>query len=144
MITGEYGEAGYPYVEGRIIIPRLDVNEGISFLVDTGAHATCIHPRDAKATRIPFHSLRNKIYSHGIGGRSPYFQESALISFRDGDLTRIYNTLLLIAEPNEHNQSIPSLLGLNIINHWDLCLYPAENKLEGTVRRADRTEPTGR
>ena len=44
MITGEYGEAGYPYVEGRIIIPRLDVNEGISFLVDTGAHATLHTP----------------------------------------------------------------------------------------------------
>ena len=72
MILGQFDPLGRPYVESRLIIPRLQVS-------------------------------------------------------------------LLIADPNETNDSLPSLLGRNVINHWYIQYDPANNTLEFTVRHADRT-----
>ena len=71
MIVGQFGPLGRPYVESRLIIPRLQVKSG--------------------------------------------------------------------AYPNETNESLPSLLGRNVINHWYIQYDPANDRLEFTVRHADRT-----
>ncbi len=139
MIAGWFNEVGRPYVEGRVIIPRLRVNHANPFLVDTGADSTCIHPSDAREVGIPFPQLGNRRGSRGIGGMSQYFLEPAIISFEDGNVTRLYAVELLIAEPNESNDGLPSLLGRNIINNWRMVYDPTNGVLEFTARRADRT-----
>ena len=77
--------------------------------------------------------------SRGIGGSSLYFREPAILSFSDGALVRLYEVELLIAEPNVAVDSLPSLLGRNVINHWYMEYDPANDRLEITVRHADRT-----
>ena len=126
-------------MESRLIIPRLQVSQRIPFLVDTGADSTCLHPGDARDSAIPFRRLGNRRFSRGIGGRSAYFSESVVLSFSDGLLTRLYQVNLLIADPNETNDSLPSLLGRNVINHWYIQYDPANDRLGFTVRHADRT-----
>ncbi len=48
MIIGEFDDRGRPYVEGRVIIPRLNINEIVTFLLDTGADGTCLPTRCPK------------------------------------------------------------------------------------------------
>lgn len=139
MIVGQFDSFGRPYVVCRLIIPRLRVSRRISFLLDTGADSTSLHPRDARAARIPFSQLSNRRDSRGIGGRSPYFSEPAILSFSDDTVVRIYQVGLLIAEPNDTNETLPSLLGRNVINHCRMVYDPSEDRLQFTVRHADRT-----
>lgn len=139
MIVGQFDSFGRPYVVCRLIIPRLQVSSRIFFLLHTGADSTGLHPRDARAARIPFAQLGNRRDSRGIGGRSSYFREPAILSFSDGAMVRIYEVGLLIAEPNDTNEGLPSLLGRNVINHWRMVYDPSEDRLEFTVRHADRT-----
>ena len=139
MILGQFDPLGRPYVESRLIIPRLQVSQRIPFLLDTGADSTCLHSGDARDSAIPFRRLGNRRFSRGIGGRSAYFSEPVVLSFSDGVLSRLYQVNLLIAVPNETNDSLPSLLGRNVINHWYIQYDPANDTLEFTVRHADRT-----
>ena len=137
MIIGGFDGRGRPYVECRVVIPRLQVNESIRFLLDTGADNTSLHPLDARRARIPFDQLGNRTNSRGIGGTSSYFREPAFLVFDDDSQLRIYEVELRIAEPNDNNQRLPSLLGRNIINHWYMQYDPTNSRLDCTVRYAD-------
>ena len=139
MIIGEFDELGRPYVECRLIIPRLQVDERILFLLDTGADRTCLHPQDANRVHIPFRRLGNMMNSRGVGGSSSYFSEPATLAFSDKSYTRLYAVGLLIAEPDGGNKGLPSLLGRDVINHWYMQYDPMNAKLEFTVRHADYT-----
>ena len=92
MIVGEFDELG------RLIIPRLNVNRRITFLLNTGADKTCVHPRDASRARIPFEELGSPMESRGVGGLSPYYRQPALLSFDDQSHIRVYLVDLLLAE----------------------------------------------
>ena len=117
MIVGGFDGRGSPYVECRVIIPRLQVDERVRFLLDTGADNTSLHPLAARRARIPFSQLGNRANSRGIGGMSSYFREPALLVFDDDAQSRIYSVELRIAEPNESNLGLPSLL-------WAKCHQP--------------------
>ena len=137
MIIGEFDEHGRPYVAGRLIIPRLRVDQRTAFLLDTGADRTCLHPRDTNRAGIPIEELGSAMQSRGIGGASPFYREPALLSFDDQALTRIYVVELLIAQPHEGNEGLPSLLGRDVINQWRIEYDPTDANLECTVRHAD-------
>ena len=137
MIIGEFDGQGRPYVECRLIIPRLDVDHRTLFLVDTGADRTCLHPRDAGRARISAEQLGTGMESSGIGGASLYHPEPSLLSFDDQSHIRVYVVDLLIAAPHEANQGLPSLLGRDVINQWYMQYDPTGGKLHFAVRNAD-------
>ena len=139
MILGGFDGRGRPYVEGRVVIPRLQVNESIRFLLDTGADNTSLHPLGARRARIPLDQLENRTNSRGIGGTSSYFREPALLVFDDDSQLRIYEVELRIAEPNDNNQRLPSLLGRNVVNHWYMEYDPTNSRLDCIVRYANYT-----
>lgn len=85
---------------------------------------------------IPFDQLEDRIDSRGIGGFSPYYREEAILSFADSPHTRFYLVDLLIAEPHEGNEGLPSLLGRDIINHWAMNYDPTNDTLDFIVRHA--------
>ena len=129
MIRGKF-DRGRPFVECRIVIPRLRVNHRLMLLVDTGAVATCLHPADAIRARIPFDRLRNSTGYTGVGGSSSYFREVANLLFEDESRLRIYRLNLLIAAPTENNRGLPSLLGRDVLNRWYMEYDPTNGKLE--------------
>ncbi len=137
MILGEFDELGRPYVECRLIIPRLDVNQRMAFLLDTGADRTCLHPSDTRRARIPVGELGGATESLGIGGALPYYREPSLLLFNDESQTRVYAVELLVAEPRVGIENLPSLLGRDLINRWLVEYDPTNARLACTVRSAD-------
>ena len=130
MIVGEFDERGRSYVKGVVHIPRLNVTGQIRFRLDTGADVTCLHPRDGRILRIPFDELEGDVGIRGVGGRSPYYAERALVFFNDSGAAAVYDLPLLIAKPDRGNKGLPSLLGLDIINRWYMEYDPANSRLE--------------
>lgn len=144
MIIGEFDRNGWPRVKCDIAFPRLGLHGEVSFLVDTGAHRTALQPTDARNMSIPFDLLGNAEESLGIGGGASYFQEIAYLAFDDGLYKRIYIVNLLIAEPRDQNAAaIPSLLGRDIINYWDMRYAPMNGVLEFDALSADYTLEEG-
>ena len=117
MILGEFGPTGQPFVEGYLTLPRFGIARNIVFLVDTGAYATCIHPRDGTLAAIPFDQLENPVTSNGVGGPATYFSERAVLEFVDGEAREIRSCEVDVliakpaADPMHSINRLPSLLG---------------------------------
>ena len=143
MIRGEFGPTGQPFAEGFLTLPRFGITRNITCLVDTGAHATCIHPRDGVPAAIPFDHLENPVTSYGVGGPATYFRERAVLEFVDGDARAIrrYEVDVLIAKPAADPMHginrLPSLLGRDIIDRCRMVYDRTEGVLEFTVRSTD-------
>ena len=138
MIIGEFDAFRQSYVRCDVVLPRLNIPSiGRRFLVDTGAHRTSLSTRDASDMGIPFDLLQNRIESVGIGGVASNFRELAYLAFEDGNLTRIYEVELLIAEPGgDIDLGIPSLLGRDLLYYWDMMYSPMRGRLEFEVLNA--------
>ncbi len=139
MILGEFGPTGQPFIEGYLTLPRLGISRNITFLVDTGAYATCIHPRDGTLAAIPFDQLENPVTSDGVGGAATYFKEPAVLEFVDGEAREIRSNEfdVLIAkpapDPRHSINRLPSLLGRDIIDRWRMVYDRTDGILEFTV-----------
>ena len=91
MIIDRFNDAGVPYVECSVSIPRLGVtSKRTEFLLDTGARSTCLHPADGRRLGIPFGQLTNEVQATGIGGESLYYREPAILVFNDGQRRQFY------------------------------------------------------
>lgn len=134
MIRGQFDDQGRPYVQGWLILPRLNVQGEVEFLVDTGADSTIIHPPDGQKLGIPFGELWSGVVSVGIGGSHPYFSEDALLLFEDETRLRQYRCEVLISKPSDSPNSLPSLLGRSLLNHWRMVYDATGNLLTMTHR----------
>ena len=141
MIIGRFDQRGRPFIRGRLIIPRLQVDSPVDFMVDTGADVTCLHPGDLRPLGIEtrFVPDGSAIEASGIGGSGRYFEEIAVLQFEDETETRYYAINLYIAEPNQHMEGLPSVLGRDVINRWRIIYDPEIGQLECAVRSADAT-----
>ncbi len=143
MIIGEFGLMGRPFVEGYLRLPQFNLTTHITFLVDTGADVTCIHPRDSRPAGVPFDLLLRGIVSQGVGGRATYFLEPAVVEFVDGDARKIHSfeTDVNIAKPGERPSdpinTIYSLLGRDIIDRCHMVYDRTAGRLEFTVKDTD-------
>ena len=133
MITGVFDPWYGPAVRGKVFVPRLARGGEVWFRVDTGADFTCLHPNDSGALRIPFDLLDadRSFIGYGVGGGNTFFIESAQLVFDDDDWGFEVRTIgLRIAAPNPANASLPSLLGLDILNHWRMNFDPRNGLLQ--------------
>ena len=98
----------------------------VSFLVDTGSAATCVHPGDSllglhidaarlvDTVRWPRHEDRG-----GVGGSALYYVVRALYNFQCDDGSEIeLDQELRIAAPTQTNLELPSILGWDILQHF--------------------------
>ena len=134
MIRGRFDHQGRPYVQGWLILPRLNIQGDVEFLVDTGADSTIIHPLDGQKLGVPFGELQGEIVSVGIGGSHPYFPEDAILLFEDDVRLRQYRCEVLIGKPSDILNRLPSLLGRSLLNHWRMVYDRTDNLLTMTHR----------
>ena len=132
MIVGGFDRRKRPYVACRLYIPRLRVSGEIAFLLDTGSDRTSLHPLDARSINVPSDWLSGAIETRGVGGTSPYFREYAQMAFDDGDRVQVYGIDIRIAQPNENNAGLPSLLGRDVFNRWRIVYDPTNDILDSS------------
>lgn len=98
----------------------------VDFLLDTGAGTSVVHPLDATTKLgIDDAALRNPAIwpiqrtAYGIGGSSPEYSVPAIYALQhdDGTWAR-HREDLAIARPMPGNQTLPSLLGWDILRHY--------------------------
>ena len=133
MIVGWFGFDGSPFVSVRVTIPRLGAQREVDFLVDTGSDITCVNHRDAVNMGLFPEVLRADDMSSatGIGGSTMYFREDAHIAFLDtvGGQIHEHALSLRIADLSDAPMAIPSLLGRDILNRYNMVYAPAERGL---------------
>src|SRR5262245_38343302 len=101
MLEGEFrGTSNAPFVEARVWLPRLHLQELVWFLVDTGSEGTLLMPRDS--TNLDFGRLGEPSTSQGIGGAAQGFSEEAILTFEDRAHAFSYLLSVQIAAPDAH------------------------------------------
>jgi hypothetical protein len=137
MIRGRFGNtSGCPYIEGRVVIPRLKVAGNVSFIADTGADETVLMPIDAGRLAVNFNILSNASVSLGVGGLSRDHLEPAIVYFREAGVCFFaYYIDLRISTPSPYNLKIYSLLGRNIMDNWSVVFDKPNNTLHANVTK---------
>lgn len=137
MIRGRFTYVGRPILDGYVIIPELELDPigTIPFRFDTGSDTTCIHPYDASRLGIPIENLVPTREGRGIGGTMPYATFSAVIGFHQTiwpwqkPQLLVFDVELSVALPSENNWNLPSLLGRDIIDRFDIRYNRLRNRL---------------
>ena len=145
MLHGRFGDTtGRPYIEGRVVIPRLGIRGVISFLVDTGADMTVLMPLDGERLDIDYSLLINPVGTVGVGGLGTDYLEPAMVVFTDpGVSLHAYNIELHISAPSPDIANIPSLLGRNILDNREITYNKLANMLVADVLASDIAIPLG-
>lgn len=143
MLIGRFGNtSGRPYFEGRLSIPRLNVVADISFIFDTGADTSLLMPLDSRRMGIDFGELASTADSCGIGGLSKQFVEPAILAFTEAKVClHLYFLQLRIAAQTPDINTIPSLLGRDIIDHWAITYDKSNAGLTAEINYSDMQFP---
>ena len=73
MIQAYFDQRGRPFIEGRLVIERLEIDGRVQFLVDTGADSTVLHPTDGERLNCRFDLLGSPRSVGGVGGQQDYY-----------------------------------------------------------------------
>ena len=122
-----------------MVVPSLNVEGKVSFLVDTGSKATVLAPPDASRMRLDYSSLMESNEDlYGIGGSARIYKTNAIVVF-DGlqKITYSFVTELAILHPSESTIRLPSILGRDILNRCRIRCSFLEQCLELDVIHAD-------
>jgi hypothetical protein len=142
MLLGRFGNtSGRPFLEGRLIIPRLSLTSDLSFILDTGADITYLMPGDAAVMSIDYRQLIVRAPALGVGGPALDYIEPAVAIFEDRRALYVYDIQLRIAAPRAELMSVPSLLGRNILDRWNIAYRPTSGLLRCQVVSADVIRP---
>lgn len=128
-------EDNAPYVIATLLSIELDIHSPVRFLIDTGASRTIISDMDAIKLGIDYSLLpRFKLGTAGIGGVvDTYFIQNAKLIFRTqkGAHTEKMDEIFVLKHKkrDERIKRIPSLLGRDILNKYQLLLNRKNNKV---------------
>lgn len=141
MIAGWFDEHGRPLIKATLSLPGLDIQEEVTFLVDTGAFASCLAPRDSRRLGIDYGALTGiPSETVGIGGTAPGISIPANAMFsEDNGARRFYQFLIDVLPETPERREMPSLLGQDILAHWRLTHSPSEGLLQAEVISAHFT-----
>lgn len=128
MIRG-FWQHGFPLPLIRVALWVNGISDRwdtITFVVDTGATHTSIHPADAtrrlgmSPASLDSRNWPTSTASGGVGGSAYYLTNPARYALfhDDGTLPEIHDGSVDIAELTPHNPSIPSLLGWDVLQHY--------------------------
>ena len=125
----------------RITLMLQGRSSDIRFLIDTGADATVLHPRDAYRLlggdlhRIDFGRDSYRVAGLGVGGDIDRVVRDAMLTLRsvDDEVYAVEMPILIArptpAEPGDHgNWRLPSLLGRDFLRHFRFELFCGERR----------------
>ena len=143
MLRGRFGNtSGRPYVEGRLIVPRLHAAGDISFLVDTGADETFLMPGDGLTIGLDYSLLTDlNTDARGAGGPIASYREQAWVAFADGGSLYGYEISLAILELRNDMLTVPTLLGRDVLHRWVMSYHHSADRLEFEIESADVIVP---
>ena len=144
MLRGRFGDTTKrPYIEGRLVISRLKLQQDISFCVDTGADKTTLTPADGILMGLDYSSLtEDPRPSLGLGGTSYNYVEPVVVIFSEArKCIHVYYIDLIIIDPDPDLIDLPSLLGRDILNRWTMRYSPTSDRLTFKVVTADASIP---
>ncbi len=145
MLQGRFGDtSGRPYIAARVGLYATGRYAEVSFLFDTGADITLLMPMDSSALGVDFSAASHvRVPLNGVGGAAWGVLLQGPVAFRDADNSLyVYNlNNLIAAQPTAENVDVPSLLGRNIIDRWDVNYVPSFRTLTARVLSADFTFP---
>lgn len=143
MLHGRFGDtSGRPYLEGLLILTRLNIRSEISFLVDTGSDVTLLNPLDGFRMGVDYSRLTGHADTGGIGGGMKCFLEPALVVFREADRLVTYNIdYFHISHPEDVDDTLNSILGRDVLDRLRMVYNPSADQLTFTVKSADHFSP---
>ena len=143
VLRGRFDETnGRPFIEGRLLLPRLRLQSDISFIVDTGADQSVLMPGDSIRMNVDYGALMGDIETVGIGGLARNFTEEAVLAFSDhGKILYAYRITIQIPSVEPDILGIPSLLGRDVLDRWSMSYNPSKKRLQFRVVSADITLP---
>ncbi len=143
MLHGRFGDtSGRPYLEGLLILTRLNIRSEISFLVDTGSDVTLLNPLDGYLMGVDYSKLTGHADTGGIGGDMECFLEPALVVFGEADRLVTYNIdYFHISHPEGVDDTLNSILGRDVLDRLRMVYNPSADQLTFTVKSADHFSP---
>ena len=123
-----------PFIAVMVSIKELAMEAKIQFLIDTGASSTIILWRDIERLRINVTRLRmrDKEFS-GLGGLTRAKPTSTTISFtsENEELVKEETEAYVVSSPcpSPKLKFLPSILGRDVINEYNLNYSPKNNKV---------------
>ncbi len=143
MLRGRFGDtSGRPYLEGRLILPKLRIDSDISWCVDTGADRSLLMPGDGVRMGIDFTKLTRETESVGVGGTTRNYLEAAWLVFSvPGQFLYAYTVDLEISPPSGDIMDLPFLLGREILHRWRMTYNFVRKRISFDVLSADVVIP---
>jgi hypothetical protein len=107
-------------VSAIVYLPAFGARAAVTFLLDTGADVTVLHPQDSLRllTASQIRGLSNPLSIGGAGAGQPHYPIEASLIFAHDDprVTSVPRTIY-IAEPS-HNVDVESLLGRDVLEEF--------------------------
>ena len=128
-----------PYVQAYFFLPRQNTHGLLSFMIDTGADSTTLSLIDVERLNLSYRKFRRAslIGVQGIAGEQSFYQEEALIIFREEDSTTYYFPINVhipkkgnLSHDRELQRQLPSILGRDIINQCNLLINYQQGIIE--------------
>ena len=136
MITGTITPDGI-FIDAEVQVANHATATPVRFVAHSGSAITAIHPWDLAQMRLPAQILDSapEVYVTGIGGQATYRLLPGTVTFTgaypDGTpATWDYPVTLHIGVPTDYNETFPSILGRDVLYHWQHALAAGT----GTIR----------
>lgn len=143
MLKGVFREPeSAPYIKGVLSLPSLDFSATLDFHIDTGAIRTTIAPTDGARNRLDYSRLQGPTEElYGFAGRDDVFLEEARLIFFGDDRVYFYGLVVAVMKMpsgvDDDAWNLPSVLGRDVLNNWQMLYSPGEQTLDLTVIHAD-------
>jgi hypothetical protein len=106
------------------------------FLVDTGAEISVLSSRQALALGLA-DPAGSSVDIVGSAGVASHRTEVAVLQFLVGKRVFLYRIPIVVINPQPEFRLLPTLLGRDILNRWDMSYRPSRGRLTFDIVTAD-------
>jgi hypothetical protein len=119
-----------PYVQAALLMPRLQVQGLVNFLIDSGADNTTLSLLDVERMNLDCRKLNHNslVPVRGIAGEQHFYLEQAVVMFRnENSETYAFSIDIHIPKRGDkgrinQQRNLPSLLGRDVVNQCKLTM----------------------